>query len=76
MSLDEVETIKLPNDELIPDAALAAMWKVTQRTLARYENLPNGLPFWMIGGRKYRAVKESARWLETRARRPNPRRAA
>ena len=66
-------TIQIPNDELIPDAELASRWHVTTRTLSRYENLPNGLPFWMIGGKKYRAVRESAEWLAARAQRPNPR---
>lgn len=69
-------TITLPNDELIPDADLAARWGVTTRTLSRYENQPNGLPAWMIGGKKYRGINASAQWLADRVRRPNPKRAA
>lgn len=65
--------IQIDGDVLIPDSELAAQWGVTTRTLYRYENEPNGLPFWHLGGRKYRAVKESARWLALRACRPNPR---
>lgn len=68
--------IQIPNDELIPDAELAASWGVTTRTLFRYENQPDGLPFWMIGGKKYRAVRVSAEWLAARVQRPNPRKAA
>lgn len=67
-------TIEIPNDELIPDAELASRWGVTTRTLARYSDQPNGLPFWMVGGRKYRGVNASARWLAARERRPNTRR--
>lgn len=68
-------TIEIPNDELILDAELASRWGVTTRTLARYSNQANGLPYWMVGGRKYRAVRASAEWLAGRERKPNARRA-
>lgn len=69
-------SIAIPNDELIPDAELAERWQVTTRTLSRYENQPDGLPSWIVGGKKYRAVRASAEWLARRIRKPNPRRAA
>lgn len=68
--------IALPNDELIPDAELAKRWGVTIRTLYAYENQPDGLPVWKIGGKKYRGVRASAEWLAAQVRRPNPRKVA
>jgi hypothetical protein len=67
-------SIPIPGDELIPDAELASRWNVTTRTLKRYEDLPNGLPSWMIGGKKYRAVRVSSEWLAGRVKKPNQRR--
>ncbi len=64
--------IKLPDDELIPDAELADEWGCTTRTLRRYEHEPNGLAYVLVGGRKFRLVKGSAAWLGRRVRRPNP----
>jgi hypothetical protein len=69
-------TIDLPNDELIPDAELASRWGCTTRALRRYEKQPNGLPYWIVGGKKYRAVRASAEWLANRKRQPNPRKVA
>lgn len=69
-------TIELPNDQLIPDEQLAEQWRVTRKTLWRYENEPDGLPYWIIGGRKYRGVRASAEWLARRVKKPNARRAA
>ena len=63
-------TIKLPDDELILDEDLAEQWGCTTRTLRRYEHEPGGLPFVMVGGRKFRLVKGSAAWLGRRVRRP------
>ena len=68
--------IKLPNDELIPDEEHAKGWKCTARTLRRYEHEPDGLPYVIVGGRKYRPVNACAEWLARRMRRPNPKRAA
>lgn len=68
--------IKLPNDELVTDEALAVDWHTTTRTLRRYEHEPDGLPYVMVTGRKWRPVKASAEWLARRMRKPNPRRAA
>jgi hypothetical protein len=47
---------------------------VTPRTRHRYQSLPDGLPFVIIGGRTFIPVKDAKAWLERRVRRPNPRR--
>jgi hypothetical protein len=66
--------ITLPDDDLILGADLAVEWKCTRRTLLRYES--EGLPFAMVGGRKYRPLRASREWLAGRVRHPNPRRVA
>ena len=68
--------IQIPNDELIPDEEQAKQWNCTTRTLRRYEHEPDGLPYVLVGGSKYRPVKGCAEWLARRVRKPNPRRAA
>ena len=68
--------IQIPNDELILDDEQARQWSCTTRTLRRYEHEPDGLPYVIVGGSKYRPVKGCAEWLARRVRRPNPRRAA
>jgi hypothetical protein len=69
-------SIEIPGDELIPDAELAKKWGCTQRTLTRYDNMTNGLPYVMLGGKKFRPAKACAEWLANQIKRPNPRRAA
>ena len=66
--------IDLDGDELITDAELAKKWRCTRRTLARYDRLPDGLPYIMIAGRKYRSQKRSREWLARQMQHPNPRR--
>jgi hypothetical protein len=44
------------------------------RTIARYENEPDGLPSVMIAGRKYYRIEGVKAWLAKRERQPNPRR--
>jgi hypothetical protein len=44
------------------------------RTVARYRNLPNGLPWLMLSGRVYIPVAEAKTWLADRVHRPNSRR--
>lgn len=68
--------IQIPNDELILDDEQARQWNCTTRTLRRYEHEPDGLPYVIVGGSKYRPVKGCAEWLARRVRQPNPRRAA
>jgi hypothetical protein len=57
-----------------PDAAKQA--HVTERTLARYENEPDGLPFILWGGRKYYRVEVFRKFILSRECKRNPRRAA
>jgi hypothetical protein len=49
---------------------------VSRRTIARYENEPDGLPSVMIAGRKYYRRAVVREWLLKRERHPNPRRDA
>ncbi len=49
---------------------------LSHRTIARYENEPDGLPSVMIGGRKYFRRLAVVEWLKKREHRPNPRRSA
>lgn len=69
-------TIRLTDDELITDEALAEEWQTTTRTLRRYDAQSPGLPFVMLSGRKWRPVKACQQWLAKRVRQPNPKRAA
>ena len=48
---------------------------LTDRTINRYENQPDGLPYIVIGGRKYYRVEAVREFIAKRERRPNPRRA-
>lgn len=66
--------IQITNDELIPDADLAAEWGCTTRTLRRYDREPDGLPHVLVSGRKWRPARACQEWLAARIRRPNPRR--
>ena len=68
--------IQIPDDELIPDEQLAAEWDTTRRTLGRYDRLPDGLPFVMLSGKKFRPAKACREWLARRIRKPNSRRKA
>ena len=45
---------------------------VSERSIARYEDLPDGLPSVLIGGRKYYHVPTVMEWLQRRTKRPNP----
>lgn len=55
---------------------LALELRVTPRTLARYEALPDGLPSTVLGGRKLYRVEAVKEWIAAREKRPNQRRAA
>lgn len=56
--------------------ALAIELRTSERTIARYENQPDGLPSVTIGGRKYYRIAAVRDWLTKRERRPNKRRVA
>lgn len=53
-------------------AELAAEWICHERTIARYEAMPNGLPFLFIGGRKFYRIEDARRFMESRIVTPNP----
>jgi hypothetical protein len=57
-------------------ATLARELGCHQRTIARYENQPDGLPASLIAGRKYYRRAAVLEWLGSRERRPNPTRLA
>lgn len=68
--------IDILDDQLVPDKALADEWNCTRRTLWRYDQQPDGLPYVIVAGRKYRPLKACRAWLAKRLKHPNPRRAA
>jgi len=53
-------------------AELAAEWNCHERTIARYEAAPDGLPFLFIGGRKLYRIEDARRFMESRIVMPNP----
>lgn len=53
---------------------LAQMLRCSERTIARYEELPDGLPSLSLGGRRLYRVTHVQKWIEQRERHPNPRR--
>ena len=57
-------------------ASLAGELRCSERTIARYENLPDGLPSTIIAGRKFYRVVAVREWLNRRERHPNKRRRA
>jgi hypothetical protein len=48
----------------------------SERTIARYEAAPDGLPSLTVAGRKFYRIAAVQAWLAKRERRPNPRRVA
>lgn len=53
-------------------AQLAAEWDCHERTIARYEQMPNGLPFLYIGGRKLYRIEDARAFMAARIVTPNP----
>src|SRR5689334_6241674 len=60
--------------ELWPKKETARQLKCVERTVDRYEREPNGLPFVMVGGKKYHKPASVRAWLAARERQLNPRR--
>jgi hypothetical protein len=58
--------------DYINRAELAKQLGTCERTIARYENLPDGLPVTEIGGRKFYRLDAVRAWIASRERRPNP----
>jgi hypothetical protein len=48
--------------------------RLSTRTVARYRNRPNGLPWLEFGGKVFIPLDEAAAWLKAQVRCPNPRR--
>lgn len=53
-------------------AELAAEWCCHERTIARYEMEPDGLPCLCIGGRKLYKIEDARAYMERRIQTPNP----
>lgn len=66
--------IDLPNgDVAIPNTEFAEKLGVVVRTLNNYDR--QGLPYLMIGGRKYRPLNAGLAWVVSQIKHRNPRRA-
>ena len=63
--------IELPNgDVAIPNEELASKLGVVIRTLNNYDR--EGLPYLMIGGKKFRPLNLAMAWVAGRIKRRNP----
>jgi hypothetical protein len=63
-------------DGYVFEADFARAHNIGRRTVKRYRNEPDGVPFVMFGGRVYIPIEKARAWLERRTRSLNPRRAA
>jgi hypothetical protein len=54
----------------------ARIHHITARTVARYRNRADGLPWLQLGGRIYIPLREAGDWLKGQVRHPNKRRSA
>ena len=63
------ERIEIPGDTLVIDKVFCeeVLGGATTRTSKRYES--QGLPFAMVGGRKFRPLREGREWLAARIQR-------
>jgi hypothetical protein len=61
----------LLHTEFTPESEWSAKHNISQRTTARYRQLPDGLPFLVFGGRIYIPNREGDEWIRSRIRRPN-----
>jgi hypothetical protein len=63
------------SNRFLEEYQLAVEWAVEhdvhQRTVDRYRQQPNGLPYLEFGGRIYIPRKEGEEWIRSRIRRPN-----
>lgn len=53
-------------------AELAAAWNCHEKTIARYEQMPDGLPFLYLGGRKLYRIDDARDFMSRRVTNPNP----
>ncbi|MVT71069.1 hypothetical protein GPL21_39185 [Bradyrhizobium pachyrhizi] len=61
-------------DGFVEEVRFAADNGISTRTLFRYRNSQDGLPFAEFGGRIYIPLNEAKAWLNNRIKRPNQRR--
>ncbi|TGT42627.1 helix-turn-helix domain-containing protein [Mesorhizobium sp. M8A.F.Ca.ET.165.01.1.1] len=62
-------------DDYLDRPSLAAELKVSERTLIRWQNQPDGIPYVELGGRILYRVSSIRAWIEGKECRPNPRKA-
>lgn len=65
-------TTQGPLADCFTEDELAAEAGLSKRTLARYRNEPDGLPYFRLGGRIYIRRGDWRDYLERRIIRPNP----
>lgn len=63
-------------DEYLTREELASELRISPRTIARWENQPNGLPATELGGRMLYRRESVRKWIQSRERLRNPRRAS
>ncbi len=63
-------------DEYMSRADFADELGVHERTVARYQNEPDGLPHVKIGGKDYIPIRQGREWIARRITQPNPTRGA
>jgi hypothetical protein len=63
-------------DGAAKEADFAQANNVSQRTVARYRNQSDGLPFFVWGGEVYIPLADAKEWLRSRVKRLNTRRRA
>jgi hypothetical protein len=63
-------------DDYQTRAEIAAEFGVSERTIIRWQTLPDGLPFTEIGHQKLYHKPTTLAWLKRREKHPNPRRRA
>jgi hypothetical protein len=60
------------SNRYVTRAALAEALQCSQRTIARLEKQPNGLPSILVGGRRFYILENVHKWLASLERHPNP----
>ncbi len=63
-------------DDYLTRDELAAELRVTTRTVIRWQNMPDGVPYVELGGRTLYRRSSVRAWIESHEKRPNPRRRA
>jgi hypothetical protein len=68
----------MANTNILDDYAevpqIAADFKKCQRTILRWMDLPNGLPYAKVGNKRLVHIPSAREWILKRVRRPNARR--